>query len=230
VPHRYYLSLYKLYDRLTTEFPDVLFEGCAGGGGRFDAGMLQYSPQIWCSDNTDPVARLAIQYGTSFGYPSSAMGAHVSASPNHQTGRKTPLSTRGTVAMAGTFGYELDLTKLTDEECEEIREQIKRYIEIEPVVHDGDLYRLSDPSANSRYYCWEHVSRDKSRCILSAVVTDPQANYTLIHVKLKGLDPDAMYSVGGEFECKGKTLMQNGYTFTQITGDYPARQIDIIRI
>jgi alpha-galactosidase len=132
--------------------------------------------------------------------------------------------------MAGTFGYELDLTKLTDEECEEIREQIKRYIEIEPVVHDGDLYRLSDPSANSRYYCWEHVSRDKSRCILSAVVTDPQANYTLIHVKLKGLDPDAMYSVGGEFECKGKTLMQNGYTFTQITGDYPARQIDITRI
>ena len=230
VPHRYYLSLYRLYDRLTKEFPDVLFEGCAGGGGRFDAGMLQYSPQIWCSDNTDPVARLAIQYGTSFGYPASSMGAHVSASPNHQTGRRTPLSTRGTVAMAGTFGYELDLSKLTEEECEEIKKQIERYKDIEPVVHGGDMYRLSDPSENSRYYCWENVSSDRSRCILSAVVTDPQANYTLIHVKLKGLDPDAVYSVGGEFECRGRTLMQNGYTFTQLTGDYPARQIDIRRI
>ena len=230
VPHRYYLSLYKLYDRLTTEFPDVLFEGCAGGGGRFDAGMLQYSPQVWCSDNTDPVARLAIQYGTSFGYPSSSMGAHVSASPNHQTGRKTSLSTRGVVAMAGTFGYELDLTKLTAEECGEIRNQIKRYKDIEPVIHGGRLYRLSDPAENSRYYCWEHVSADKSRCVLSVVVTDPQANYTLVHVKLKGLDPDAMYSVGGEFECRGSTLMQNGYTFPQLTGDYPAQQLDITRI
>ena len=230
VPHRYYLSLYELYDRLTTEFPDVLFEGCAGGGGRFDAGMLQYSPQIWCSDNTDPVARLAIQYGTSFGYPSSSMGAHVSASPNHQTGRRTPLSTRAVSAMAGTFGYELDLSKLTDEECEEIKKQIERFKEIEPVIHDGSLYRLSDPAENSRYYCWEHVSRDRNRCVLSVVVTDPQANYTLVHVKLKGLDPEAMYSVGGEFECLGKTLMLNGYTFPQLTGDYPARQVDIIRI
>ena len=230
VPHRYYLSLYKLYDRLTTEFPDVLFEGCAGGGGRFDAGMLQYSPQIWCSDNTDPISRLSIQYGTSFGYPASSMGAHVSASPNHQTGRKTPLSTRATVAMAGTFGYELDLSKLSDEDCEEIKKEIKRFKEIEPVVHDGKFYRLSSPSENGRYFCWEHVSEDKRRCLLSIVVTDPQANYTLAHVRLKGLDPDAMYSVGGEFECRGSTLMQNGYTFTQLTGDYPSQQLDIIMI
>ena len=98
------------------------------------------------------------------------------------------------------------------------------------MVHGGRLYRLSDPSENSRYYCWEHVSQDKSRCILSVVVTDPQANYTLVHVKLKGLDPDAVYSVGGELECRGRTLMQNGYTFPQLTGDYPAQQLDIIRI
>jgi len=158
------------------------------------------------------------------------MGAHVSASPNHQTGRATPLSTRGVVAMAGTFGYELDLAKLTDTECEEIKKQIERYKEIEPVIHDGSFYRLSDPSENSRYFCWENVSPDRSRCILSVVVTDPQANYTLVHVRLKGLDPDAVYSVGGEFECRGKTLMQNGYTFPQLTGDYPARQLDIYKI
>ena len=131
--------------------------------------------------------------------------------------------------MAGTFGYELDLAKLTEKECDEIKEQIKRFIEIEPVIHDGKMYRLSDPSENSRYY-WENVSPDRSCCILNVVVTDPQANYTLVHVKLKGLDPDSVYSVGGEFECRGKTLMQNGYTFTQLTGDYPARQIDVIRI
>ena len=158
------------------------------------------------------------------------MGAHVSASPNHQTGRKTPLSTRATVAMAGTFGYELDLSKLSDEDCEEIKKEIKRFKEIEPVVHDGKFYRLSSPSENGRYFCWEHVSEDKRRCLLSIVVTDPQANYTLAHVRLKGLDPDAMYSVGGEFECRGSTLMQNGYTFTQLTGDYPSQQLDIIMI
>ena len=132
--------------------------------------------------------------------------------------------------MAGSFGYELDLTKLTDEECAEIKEQIKRYKDVEPVVHSGLHYRLSDPSENKGYYCWEHVSEDKSRCLLSIVVTDPQANYTLAHVRLKGLDPDAVYSVGGEFECRGSTLMRNGYTFPQLIGDYPARQLDIIRI
>jgi alpha-galactosidase len=230
VTHRYYLSLYKLYDKLTEEFPHVLFEGCAGGGGRFDAGMLQYSPQIWCSDNTDAIARLKIQYGTSFGYPSSAVGAHVSASPNHQTGRKTPLNTRGIVTMSGTFGYELDLSKLSDEECEEMKAQIRRFKEVEPIVHGGKLYRLSNMSDSTHYVAWEYVSDDQSRALLNIVVTNPLANSAPVHIKLKGLLPDAVYSVNGEYEVLGSALMHGGYTFPQLIGDYPAMQLDILRI
>ena len=230
VAHRYYLSLYALYEKLTAEFPHVLFEGCAGGGGRFDAGMLYYNPQIWCSDNTDPIARLKIQYGTSFGYPSCTVGTHVSASPNHQTGRKTPLNTRGIVAMSGTFGYELDLSKLSDEECEEIKAQVARYKELEPMIHSGRLYRLSKMSDSTHYMAWQYVSPDQSRSLLNIVVTNPSANSAPVHVKLKGLLPDAVYSVGGEFEASGEALMQGGYTFPQLSGDYPAMQTDIVRI
>lgn len=227
--HRYYLNLYRLYESLTESFPHVLFEGCAGGGGRFDAGMLAYSPQIWCSDNTDPIERLRIQYGTSFGYPSSSVGAHVSASPNHQTGRDTPLSTRGTVAMSGVFGYELDLTKLSEAECREIGEQIRRYKELEPLFLGGRLYRLSDLREMESYAAWQYVSRDGSRAVLNLVITNPTANFVPVHVLPKGLLPDAVYSVGGEFECSGLTLMRGGYTFPRLSGDYPSLQIDIIR-
>ena len=230
VTHRYYLSLYRLYERLTSAFPRVLFEGCAGGGGRFDAGMLYYNPQIWCSDNTDPIARLRIQYGTSFGYPSCTVGAHVSASPNHQTGRNTPLNTRGVVAMSGVFGYELDLAKLTDEECEEIREQIGRYKELEEIIHNGKLYRLSSLSDSDHFFAWEYVSEDKSRCLLNIVVTDPHANSAPVHVELKGLNENAVYSVNGEFNCLGSALMRGGYTFPRLMGDYPALQLDIVQI
>ena len=230
VAHRYYLSLYALYEKLTKKYPHVLFEGCAGGGGRFDAGMLYYNPQIWCSDNTDPVSRLKIQYGTSFGYPSCTVGAHVSASPNHQTGRNTPLNTRGVVAMSGTFGYELDLSLLSEEECEEIREQIRRYKELEPMIHGGKLYRLSKMSDSTHYVAWQYVSPDQSRSLLNIVVTNPLANSAPVHVRLKGLLPDAAYSVDGEFECLGSALMQGGYTFPRLMGDYPALQLDIIRI
>ena len=230
ITHRYYLSLYRLYERLTKAFPHVLFEGCAGGGGRFDAGMLQYSPQIWCSDNTDPISRLTIQYGTSFGYPVSAIGAHVSATPNHQTGRLTPLSTRGTVAMMGAFGYELDLTKLSDAELDEMKGQIKRFKELEPMIHNGLYYRLSSMKDSRHYFAWQFVSPDKSRSLLSIVVTDPLANSAPVHVRLKGLDPKGLYSVNGEFECLGSSLMNSGYTFPQLTGDYPALQLDIFRI
>ena len=230
VPHRYYLGLYELCERLSNAFPHVLFEGCAGGGGRFDAGMLYYFPQIWCSDNTDPISRLKIQYGTSFGYPSTAIAAHVSASPNHQTGRRTTLSTRAAAAMTGAFGYELDLTKLTDEECSEIKEQISRYRQIEDLIREGRHYRLSGLEESSHYFCWEYVSADQNRCLLSIVVTDPLANAAPVHVKLKGLSPDGVYSVGGEFECLGSALMENGYTFVCLTGDYPAVQMDICRV
>lgn len=230
ITHRYYLSLYRLYDRLTKAFPHILFEGCAGGGGRFDAGMLQYSPQIWCSDNTDPISRLTIQYGTSFGYPVSSIGAHVSATPNHQTGRLTPLSTRATVAMMGAFGYELDLTKLSDGELEEMKAQIIRFKELEDMIHNGLYYRLSSMKESGHFFAWQFVSTDKARSLLSIVVTNPLANSAPVHVKLKGLDPRAVYSVNGEFECLGSSLMNSGYTFPQLTGDFPSLQLDIIRV
>ena len=162
VAHRYMLGVYRLLDRLTTAFPHVLFEGCAGGGGRFDAGMLCYFPQIWCSDNTDAIERLTIQHGTSFGYPVSAMGAHVSACPNHQTGRTVPLWTRAVVAMSGTFGYELDLGRLSEEECDQVREQIKTFQRYYDVIQNGDYYRLSDPDRQPRYVAWQTVTEGES--------------------------------------------------------------------
>ena len=132
--------------------------------------------------------------------------------------------------MTGAFGYELDLTRLTDEECDEIREQIQRYRETESVVRSGSYYRLSNMEESRHFVCWEYVSRDKSRCLLNIVITDPLANASPVHVKLKGLDPEAVYSADGEFECTGSALMENGYTFMQLTGDYPALQLDILKI
>lgn len=233
VSHRFVLGYYDLMERLTKEFPDVLFEGCAGGGGRFDAGALAYSPQIWCSDNTDPVARLTIQHGTSFGYPVPAMGSHVSASPNHQTGRRTPIGTRATVAMAGTFGYELDPARLTAEEKETVRGQIARFHELQDLIWEGEYYRLNDGSA------WELVSEDKSEALLSFVLVNPTANPKPNHIRLKGLNPDARYRVAwADFHesdeklpheisrtFTGTALMYGGYTLPILFGDYPAVQI-----
>ena len=233
VSHRFVLGYYDLMERLTKEFPDVLFEGCAGGGGRFDAGALAYSPQIWCSDNTDPIARLTIQHGTSFGYPVASMGAHVSASPNHQTGRSTPIGTRATVAMAGTFGYELDPARLTEEEKETVRGQIARFHELQDLIRAGDYYRLNDGSA------WELVSEDKAEALLSVVLVNPTSNPKPNHIRLKGLNPDARYQVAwadfhesgaklphGEDRCfTGTALMRGGYTLPILFGDYPSVQI-----
>ena len=139
------IGVYDFLEKLVRRYPHIMIEGCSGGGGRFDAGMLYYTPQIWCSDNTDAVDRVRIQYGTSFFYPASAVGAHVSAVPNHQTGRRTSLHTRGVVAMAGTFGYELDPGKLSEEEKEEVREQVRQFRKYAPLIYHGDYYRLSDP-------------------------------------------------------------------------------------
>jgi alpha-galactosidase len=149
--HDYILGLYELLERLTTDYPYVLFEGCASGGGRYDAGMLYYMPQIWCSDNTDAVDRLKIQYGTSFCYPVSTVGSHVSAVPNHQTGRITPFHTRGVAAMAGTFGYELDVNNLSDEDKEEIKQQVEFYNRNYDLINAGDYYRLTNPYENGDF-------------------------------------------------------------------------------
>src|SRR5690606_8887033 len=143
--HRYMLGLYRVLERMTSAFPHILFESCSGGGGRFDPGMLYYMPQTWTSDNTDAITRLKIQYGTSIVYPVSAMGAHVSAVPNHQVGRVTPLETRGHVALSGNFGYELDLTKFTEEEKEVVKAQIALYKDVRHLVQFGDFYRLLSP-------------------------------------------------------------------------------------
>ena len=229
--HRYVLGVYDLLDRLTAAFPDVLFEGCAGGGGRFDAGMLAYVPQIWCSDNTDAVERLAIQYGTSFGYPAASMGAHVSASPNHQTGRGTPLETRATVAMSGTFGYELDPGKLTEEEKQTIRAQIARFRTYEPLIRTGDAYRLTDPRGAKRIAAWQFVSPDRGETLLNVVVTHPEANPKPLHLRLRGLDPEASYALDGqEGVYSGAALMYGGWTLDALFGDYPAAQLHFRRV
>lgn len=217
--HRYILGLYDVLERITTAFPDVLFEGCSGGGGRNDAGMLYYMPQNWASDNTDATERLYIQYGGSMVYPASTVGSHVSAIPNHQTGRKSPLSMRGTVAMNGAFGYELDLSKLDEAELEEMKRQVEFYKRNRELVMKGDYYRLLDPFT-SRYSAWMYVSEDKSCALVYYVVRKARVFNEIIYLKLKGLDENARYSVDGETKS-GRTLMNYG-----ILMDNPERDGD----
>lgn len=231
VSHRFVLGVYDLMDRLTRNFPDVLLEGCAGGGGRFDPGILYYSPQIWCSDDTDPIERLKIQYGTSFGYPVSTMGAHVSASPNHQTGRSTSLKTRGVVAMSGTFGYELDLNTLTDEEKEEVKGQISDFKKYYWLIQQGLYYRLNDVMSDNVFAAWQFVAQDGSETLVNMVVKSPQPNSALVHVRLKGLDPNGLYQIEGQERLYlGSALMYGGYTFPLLWGDYPSMQVHFIRV
>ena len=228
--YRYMLGLYSLLDSLTRDFPQVLFEGCAGGGGRFDAGMLCYCPQIWCSDDTDAIHRIKIQYGTSFGYPPCAMGSHISASPNHQTGRSTLLSTRAVVAMAGTFGYELDLQKLTADEKEMVKAQIVRYKQLQPLLLEGRCERLTDAVTDTCFTAWQFTAPDRSRAVVSVVVIDPQANPWPIHIRLRGLDPQALYHESlTERIYTGAALCHAGLTLPIMQGDYPAVQIMIER-
>lgn len=222
MPHRYVLGLYELLERLTTAFPDVLFEGCSGGGGRFDAGMLYYCPQIWCSDDTDAFERTKIQYGTSFFYPVSAIGSHVSAVPNHQTGRITPIETRAVTAMAGSFGYELDLNTLSDSEKQEVRKQITRFKKYGRLIHNGLYYRLSDPM-NDKFAVWEFVSEDKKEVLVNGVIFRTEPNRTQYLIKLRGLLPDADYRLDDSgMVYKGSALMNGGILLPKSWGDnYP---------
>lgn len=191
--HQYVLGVYDFLERLLQRFPNLLIEGCSSGGGRFDAGMLYYTPQIWCSDNTDAIERLTIQEGTSYGYPISATSAHVSAVPNHQTGRMTSLYTRGVVAMAGTLGYELDLTLLTEEEKEMVKQQIQSYKENWELIHRGKHYRVDSPKKGGEYGVWDFVSHDQSKALLSVVATTAHANRPIYYAKCFGLKPNACY-------------------------------------
>ena len=224
VSYDFVIGLYDFMEKLLAKYPQLMIEGCSGGGGRFDAGMMYYTPQIWCSDNTDAADRLWIQYGTSFFYPMSTISAHVSAVPNHQTGRITSLRTRGIVAMTGAFGYELSLGKLSAEEKEEIREQIRQYKEFEPLISTGDYYRLSNPFEDA-CAAWMFVSKDRKRVLLHVVLLENHGNMIVNYVRLKELLPDVVYEEEGSGKryC-GCALMQAGIPIPVEMGEYLAYQ------
>ena len=223
--HDYVLGVYDFLERLIERYPDMLIEGCSGGGGRFDAGMMYYTPQIWCSDNTDAVDRVKIQYGTSFGYPVSTVGSHVSDVPNHQTGRVTSMHTRSVVAMAGTFGYELDLGKLSAEEKKEIRVQIADYKKYSPLILNGRYYRLSNPYTDETG-SWAFVSEDQQEVLLNVVVLEMHGNMTVPYVKLQGLSEDASYQDEKSGRIySGSALMEMGIPIPARMKEYPAYQM-----
>lgn len=228
VAYDYVLGLYDFLERLIQRYPNILIEGCSGGGGRFDAGMLYYTPQIWCSDNTDALDRIKIQYGTSFGYPVSAMGSHVSAVPNHQTGRSTTLQVRSVVAMAGTFGYELDLSTLSDEAKDIVRKQIKEYRKYAQLINYGVYYRLTNPFEEEAA-AWEFVAEDGSEALLNVIMQDIHGNMTVDYVRLQGLIPGRMY----RSEESGRlypadALMETGMPIPVEYKAYRAYQIHLI--
>lgn len=226
--HRYVLGLYEVMEALLARYPDLLLEGCSGGGGRFDAGMLYYAPQIWCSDNTDAIERLKIHYGTSFGYPMSAVSAHVSVCPNEQNGRVTPLKTRGICAMQGAFGYELDLGKMTEAEKEEVKAQVKTFKKHYKLFQFGDYYRISSPFENGDFTAWEYADREGKEACLSVVFTDLHGNPAPHIVKFKGLCKEKRYEVSRDGESLGEfsgaALMNGGLLLPMPKENYDSCQ------
>ena len=230
--YRYVLGVYDMQNRLTTDFPNILLENCSSGGARFDAGMLYFSPQIWTSDNTDAIARLKIQAGTALAYPLSAIDANISIVPNHQTGRITPFATRGHVAMCGTFGYQLDITKLSDEELAMIPQQVEDYHRYNPLVTTGDYYRLHDIFARDTWDSWMVVAKDKSEALITYVNISAQGGDAVItKVRLKGLDPTAFYRIDGtEIIVSGQLLMESGMFIELPKVDYASTMVHLTRI
>lgn len=225
VMYDYVLGLYDFLERLVQRYPNILIEGCSGGGGRFDAGMLYYTPQIWCSDNTDAVDRVRIQYGTSFGYPVSSVGSHVSASPNHQTGRSTSLKTRSVTALAGTFGYELNLGKLSIEEKNEVRRQVENYHKYAPLIQKGLYYRLTNPF-KQEVGAWEFLSEDGTEALVHAVMLEIHGNMAVRYVKLKGLKSGCMYrEMSSGRLYASDVLMETGIPLPAAFGEYEAYQL-----
>lgn len=224
--HRYILGVYDLYERLTAEFPEVLFESCASGGGRFDPGILYYAPQGWASDNSDAVERMKIQYGTSMCYPISSIGSHVSVTPNHQMFRNTPLHTRANVAYFGTFGYELDLNKLTEEEIEEVKGQIAFMKEYRGLLQFGTFYRLKSPFEGNEMV-WMVVSEDKKTALVGWYRILNVVNDRFTRVKLQGLNEDFCYENSQDgSKHYGDELMNLGLVTSDATaGQTPDDQI-----
>ncbi len=223
VYHRYILGLYRVMDGIIKTHPDILFEGCSGGGGRYDPAMLHYYPQYWVSDNNHPIDRLKLHYGTSFVYPVSTMGAHISDS-----GKLVPLRTKAVVAMCGTFGYELDATHLTEEEQKLCREQSDLFRKYYPLIVRGDYYRLTNPFEPGNMTAWQHVSKDKKESLLSVVVTNLTCNGPQEYIRARGLLPDALYTVnGGEAVYSGAALMNAGLPIEREVPEYTAFQFHL---
>ena len=227
--HRYVLGVYELQERLITEFPDLLLENCSGGGARFDPGMLYYSPQIWCSDDTDAVERLKIQEGTALMYPLSAMGAHISVCPNHTVGRNTPFETRGNVALAGTFGYELDITQIPEKDQEMIPQQVQMYHKYNDLVREGDYYRIASYRENHEFDCYLVAAKDKKDILVTFVQVIGRPNYHSRCIRLQGLDPKMNYRIEGTDHVYGGDLLMNaGLQVENLWGDAQSKLYHLI--
>lgn len=235
--HRQVLAVYELQDRMTKEFPYLLLENCSGGGARFDPGMLYYSPQIWCSDDTDAVERLSIQAGTAMIYPLSTMGAHVSDCPNHALGRTTPFETRGYVALAGTFGYELDVTKIPEEDRAMIPAQTAMYHKYNNLVREGDYYRIAHYAENHYYDCYEVVAKDKSESLVTYIQVLNRPNSHSRRIRIPGLDLQAVYVIENiedwpeiaQTEYRGDALQFAGINIPPLWGDFKGRLLHLVR-
>ena len=223
--HRYVLGVYDVMERLITDYPHLLLENCSGGGARFDAGMLFYSPQIWTSDDTDAIERLKIQHGTSICYPASAMGAHVSDCPNHTVGRTTPFSTRGNVAMVGTFGYELDVTRIPEADRNEIPGQIEMFKKYNPLIRTGDQYRIGNVFEDNMWDAWMFVAKDKSEAVFTFVQVLGRPNYRSRRIKLKGLDPAKRYKDHETGEVHSGAALMNCGINVSIHGDFASKVV-----
>lgn len=226
--HRYMLGLYRVLEEITARFPEILFESCSGGGGRFDPGMLYYMPQTWTSDDSDAAERMFIQYGTSFVYPPCAMGAHVSAVPNHQTGRTTAMQTRGDVALGGNFGFELDLSQLSDADAETVRRLIEREKQVRTLVRTGEFTRLLSPFDHP-YAAWQFRTRDNSEALICAyrLMTRPATPHLLL--RASGLDESAVYMDDDGNTCSGAALTRYGL-WLHLPGDFTSKVIHLRRI
>ena len=229
--HRYVLGVYRMQERLIQDFPDLLLENCSGGGARFDPGMLYYSPQIWCSDDTDAVERLSIQEGTALLYPLSTMGAHVSDCPNHTVGRNTPFETRGNVALAGTFGYELDITKISEEDRSMIKGQTELYHKYHELIREGDYYRIASYRENHTHDCWQVVSKDQKDTLVTYVQVLGEPNYHSRRIYLQGLQSEGRYRLeeNGQ-EYAGDLLMYGGFLIERPFGDAQSKLYHFVSI
>ncbi|MCR5278915.1 MAG: alpha-galactosidase, partial [Lachnospiraceae bacterium] len=227
--YRYMLALYRMQERLISDFPELLLENCSSGGGRYDAGTLFYSPQVWASDDTDAIERLKIQEGNMLIYPLSTIGAHVSDCPNHGNGRITPFDTRGNVALFGTFGYELDITKISEDDRAMIPGQIDLYHKYNDLIREGDYYRIASFSENGEYDCWSVNAKDASEVLVAYVSVYSRMNRKGRIIRLQGLDPDRIYRIEGTKEqYYGDTLMNAGLQVPEIKGDFRSKLIHLI--